>query len=217
MTPDKEDYLKCIHELGETRTKITNKRIAASMEVSAQAVTEMVKKMIAEELIIKDKEVGYYLTRKGLSLVSKLYRKHRLIEVFLDSYLNYSPDEIHQEAEVLEHTVSTTFIDRLEEKLGFPEFCPHGGTIPKKGELLIEVHNETLSQIQELGSYHIIRTHDEARLLNYLAEHGLKINDIVELVKVDDFAKTHTLAYGTNQLVIPERIAEQIYVQKINN
>lgn len=88
--------------------------------------------MIAEGLIVKDKEVGYYLTRKGLLLVSQLYRKHRLIEVFLANHLHYNADEIHQEAEVLEHTVSTIFIDRLEEKLNYPEFCPHGGIIPKK-------------------------------------------------------------------------------------
>ncbi|WP_286783419.1 metal-dependent transcriptional regulator [Streptococcus sp. UBA4344] len=216
MTPNKEDYLKCIHELGEIKTKITNKRIAALMQVSAPAVTEMVKKMIAEGLIVKDKDVGYYLTRKGLLLVSQLYRKHRLIEVFLANHLHYNADEIHQEAEVLEHTVSTIFIDRLEEKLNFPEFCPHGGTIPKKGELLIEVHNQTLSQIEELGTYQISRTHDEAHLLNYLEEHGLTINDTVDLVKVDDYAKTHTLAYQSQHLVIPERIAEQIYVQKID-
>ncbi|SDO44440.1 iron (metal) dependent repressor, DtxR family [Streptococcus equinus] len=216
MTPNKEDYLKCIHELGETQTKISNKRIAALMQVSAPAVTEMVKKLIAEGLIVKDKEAGYYLTRKGLLLVSQLYRKHRLIEVFLTNHLHYNPDEVHQEAEVLEHTVSTLFIDRLEEKLNYPDFCPHGSTIPKKGNLLIEIHNQALSQVEELGKYQICRTHDEARLLNYLEEHQLTINDVVELVKIDDFAKTHTLTYRSQEIVIPERIAEQIYVEKVD-
>lgn len=216
MTPNKEDYLKCIHELGETRTKITNKRIAELMKVSAPAVSEMIKKMIAEDLIVKDKELGYYLIKKGLLLVSELYRKHRLIEVFLANHLHYNADEIHQEAEVLEHTVSTIFIDRLEENLNFPAFCPHGGTIPKKGDFLVEIHHQTLSQIETLGTYKISRTHDEAHLLNYLEEHELAINDVVELIKVDDYAKTHTLAYHSRQLVIPERIAEQIYVEKVD-
>lgn len=214
MTPNREDYLKCIHELGESHGKITNKRIAESMKVSAPAVSEMVKKMISQALIVKDKVLGYYLTQKGLLLVSELYRKHRLIEVFLADHLHYNSDAIHQEAEVLEHTVSTLFIDRLEENLNFPKFCPHGGTIPKKGELLVESHHQTLSQTDTLGFYRISRTHDEPHLLRYLTEHHLHLNDMVELIKIDDYANTHTLAYHSYKLVVPEKIAKQIYVEQ---
>ena len=106
MTPNKEDYLKCIYEIGSRHKKITNKEIAQLMQVSPPAVTEMMKKMLAEELLVKDKKAGYLLTDLGLRLVSDLYRKHRLIEVFLVNHLGYSTDEIHEEAEVLEHTVS---------------------------------------------------------------------------------------------------------------
>ncbi|RDY77514.1 metal-dependent transcriptional regulator, partial [Streptococcus agalactiae] len=63
MTPNKEDYLKCIHELGEKNNKISNKKIAEMMQVSAPAVSEMIKKMISEQLIVKDKDLGYYLTK----------------------------------------------------------------------------------------------------------------------------------------------------------
>lgn len=217
MTPNKEDYLKCINELGESQAKVTNKGIAELMGVSAPAVSEMVKKMSNEALIAKDQKVGYHLTPKGLLLVSELYRKHRLIEVFLANELHYSPDEIHQEAEVLEHTVSTTFIDRLEESLGFPKFCPHGGTIPQKGELLQEIHRQPLNHISELGTYRICRVHDEVHLLNYLQEHHLAVNDVVELVKQDSYAKTHTLIHNSQTLIIPERVAEQIYLEKIES
>lgn len=217
MTPNQEDYLKCVHELGKSKTKMTNKRIASAMKVSAPAVSEMVKKMIADDLIIKDKDLGYYLTRKGLILVSDLYRKHRLIEVFLAKKLHYNPDEIHQEAEVLEHTVSTMFIDRLEEMLDFPALCPHGGTIPKKGVFLVEKHQQRLSQVETLGTYQISRTHDEAHLLNYLSDHHLMINDVVQLTEIDCYANTYTVSYHSQQLNIPKRIAEQIYVEKWHN
>ena len=83
MTPNKEDYLKCIYEIGTEMQKITNKEIATRMQVSPPAVTEMIKRMKNENLILKDKENGYLLTDIGLELVSELYRKHRLIEVFL--------------------------------------------------------------------------------------------------------------------------------------
>ncbi|WP_019779323.1 metal-dependent transcriptional regulator, partial [Streptococcus sobrinus] len=83
MTPNREDYLKCIYELSQGQRKMTNKEIAQEMRVSAPAVSEMIKKMISEGLITKDKVLGYDLTQKGLLLVSDLYRKHRLIESFL--------------------------------------------------------------------------------------------------------------------------------------
>lgn len=89
MTPNKEDYLKCIYEIGIDLHKITNKEIAARMQVSPPAVTEMIKRMKSENLILKDKECGYLLTDLGLKLVSELYRKHRLIEVFLVHHLDY--------------------------------------------------------------------------------------------------------------------------------
>ena len=65
MTPNKEDYLKCIYEIGTEEGKITNKEIANRMEVSPPAVTEMIKKLISEDLIIKDKDKGYLLTETG--------------------------------------------------------------------------------------------------------------------------------------------------------
>ena len=90
MTPNKEDYLKCIYEIGMELPKITNKEIAARMQVSPPAVTEMIKRMQSENLILKDQKKGYLLTDIGLKLVSDLYRKHRLIEVFLVHHLDYT-------------------------------------------------------------------------------------------------------------------------------
>ena len=77
MTPNKEDYLKCIYEIGTEEGKISNKEIANRMQVSPPAVTEMIKKLISEDLIIKDKVKGYLLTKTGKINVAELYRKHR--------------------------------------------------------------------------------------------------------------------------------------------
>lgn len=215
MTPNKEDYLKMIYEIGETEDKISNKRIAERMGVSAPSASEMIKKLIAENLIIKDKDLGYQVTREGLSLVSELYRKHRLIEIFLMQKLQYNIEEVHEEAEILEHTVSTFFINRLEECLGFPSFCPHGGTIPKRGELLVELYHQSLAHIEEIGFYMINRVHDDFDLLNYLEKNGLAIGMTVEISQIDSFAGTHTLIYPGNRLAIPTSIAKQIYVSPV--
>lgn len=212
MTPNKEDYLKCIYEIGQQDLKISNKQIAENMQVSAPAVSEMIKKMIAQDWIVKDSIKGYYLTAKGQDLVAGLYRKHRLIEVFLINQLGYSSQEVHQEAEILEHTVSDTFIDRLDQMLAFPEFCPHGGTIPKKGQALKEVNHLRLSQVQETGPYRLSRVHDQFHLLNYLASHDLKLNTLFLLEQIDAYAKTYSISFDGKQLIIPENIAKELYV-----
>ena len=215
MTPNKEDYLKCIYEIGTHTQKITNKEIAAQMQVSPPAVTEMIKKMTAEKLIVKDKTNGYLLTDLGLHLVSELYRKHRLIEAFLVHDLGYTTDQIHEEAEVLEHTVSELFVERLEKMLNFPETCPHGGTIPAKGELLVEKYQLTLDQVENAGTYRLARVHDEFELLKYLEKHDLHLGDTLILEQYDPYAQLYALKVNEKELQVNSVIAQQLYVEKI--
>ena len=216
MTPNKEDYLKCIYEIGTDMQKITNKEIAARMQVSPPAVTEMIKRMKSENLILKDKENGYLLTDIGLKLVSDLYRKHRLIEVFLVHHLDYTSDQIHEEAEVLEHTVSDLFVERLDKLLGFPQTCPHGGTIPSEGELLVEINNLPLAAVQEAGTYLLTRVHDSFELLKYLEKHAIHIGDQLQVKQFDGFSNSFTLVNKDEDLQVSMDIAKQLYVERIN-
>lgn len=216
MTPNKEDYLKCIYEIGIDLHKITNKEIANRMQVSPPAVTEMIKRMKSENLILKDKECGYLLTDLGLKLVSELYRKHRLIEVFLVHHLDYTSDQIHEEAEVLEHTVSDLFVERLEKLLVFPKTCPHGGTIPAKGELLVEINNLPLADIKEAGAYRLTRVHDSFDILHYLDKHSLHIGDQLQVKQFDGFSNTFTILSKDEDLQVGMDIAKQLYVEKID-
>ncbi|MFU2163702.1 metal-dependent transcriptional regulator [Streptococcus pluranimalium] len=214
MTPNKEDYLKRIYELGEGQVKITNKEIAAQMGVSAPAVSEMLKKMIQEDWILKDKQKGYLITQKGMALISSLYRKHRLIELFLIKDLGYSTKEVHEEAEILEHSVSDKFIDRLEAILDFPKTCPHGSRIPRKNELLHETYTKRLSDVKELGTYQLKRYHDHLDLLNYLEENQLQLGDRFELQKIDHYTQTMTLKTQHKTLILPTVITEQLFVEQ---
>lgn len=214
MTPNKEDYLKCIYQISETGEKITNKLIAELMQVSAPSVSEMVKKMLAQEWIVKDSQQGFALTDQGLALVALLYRKHRLLEVFLIQELHYTTDQVHAEAEVLEHTVSDTFIDRLEESLSFPSHCPHGGVIPGKGAALIETYQDTLDKVTKLGRYQLRRVHDDFDLLHYMDRQQLTIGLTFDLLAIDSYAKTHTIRYGEKELAIPWELAKNFFVVK---
>lgn len=216
MTPNKEDYLKCIYELSQSHQKITNKLIAEKMLFSAPAVSEMLKKMMAEGLVKKEKSLGYTLSQTALEMVAALYRKHRLIEVFLVEQLDYSPEEVHEEAEILEHTVSEHFINRLERLLDYPKKCPHGGSIPQDGQLLVERHQQQLAQLSEIGNYRLVRIHDFYQLLQYLNQHDLSIQDEFTVTSFDPFAQTITIQYKEKELAIPTSIAQQLFVEKIN-
>ena len=214
MTPNKEDYLKCIYEIGTEVEKISNKEIASRMQVSPPAVTEMIKRMISEGLLVKDKSRGYLLTDLGSQLVSDLYRKHRLIEVFLLENLDYTTEEVHEEAEVLEHTVSEHFIDKLDHMLGNPKTCPHGGTIPPKGQLLIEAYQDRLSDVSEPGTYRLRRVQDSFELLNFLDQIQLTIGDDILFKGYDDYTGLYQLQIKDQDIQINHLIAQQLYIEK---
>ena len=214
MTPNKEDYLKCIYEIGTEVEKISNKEIASRMQVSPPAVTEMIKRMISEGLLVKDKFRGYLLTDLGSQLVSDLYRKHRLIEVFLLENLDYTTEEVHEEAEVLEHTVSEHFIDKLDHMLGNPKTCPHGGTIPPKGQLLIEAYQDRLSDVSEPGTYRLRRVQDSFELLNFLDQIQLTIGDVILFKGYDDYTGLYQLQIKDQDIQINHLIAQQLYIEK---
>ena len=214
MTPNKEDYLKCIYEIGTETAKITNKEIAQRMQVSPPAVTEMMKKLLAEGLLVKDKSRGYLMTEAGLRVTSDLYRKHRLIEVFLVHHLGYATDEIHEEAEVLEHTVSDQFVERLDKLLDFPTACPHGGTIPKKGELLEEAHQHTLEAVREMGRYRIVRVQDDYHLLSYLEQHALSLGVEIEVKRFDPFTNSFEAEVDGKELHLGPTVTPHIYIEK---
>ena len=214
MTPNKEDYLKCIYEIGTEVKKISNKEIASRMQVSPPAVTEMIKRMISEGLLVKDKFRGYLLTDLGAQWVSDLYRKHRVIEVFLLENLDYTTEEVHEEAEVLEHTVSEHFIDKLDHMLGNPKTCPHGGTIPPKGQLLIEAYQDRLSDVSEPGTYRLRRVQDSFELLNFLDQIQLTIGDDILFKGYDDYTGLYQLQIKDQDIQINHLIAQQLYIEK---
>lgn len=121
MTPNKEDYLKMIYELGGNNKKVSNKQLVTRLMVSAASVSEMVTKLLKEGFVEHVPYQGIQLTQAGLQKASALVRKHRLWEVFLVNYLGYAWNEVHEEAEVLEHVTSIELARRLDKYLISPK------------------------------------------------------------------------------------------------
>jgi len=122
------DYLKAIYSCMEKEGSASNKRITDLLEVSPSSVTEMIRRLVeAGDVYLDKKEI--YLTEQGMVEVKEILTKHRLWEIFLVRYLNYSWYEVHEEADALEHATSDRLKDRLNELLNHPEHCPHGSEI----------------------------------------------------------------------------------------
>lgn len=130
-----DDYLKAILELGGAEdSRVTTNALAERLGVRTPSVTGMLQKLAGQRpaLVLYEKHRGVQLTATGKRRAWELVRHHRLLELFLHDVLKYSWDEVHDEAERLEHFISERFEDRVAAILGDPEFDPHGHLIPQK-------------------------------------------------------------------------------------
>lgn len=217
MTPNKEDYLKLIYELGGFTQKISNKAIVSGLHVSAASVSEMVSKLEKEKLVVHIPYQGVQLTDLGLQHASRLVRKHRLWEVFLVEHLGYSWNDVHAEAEVLEHVTSDTLANRLEAYLEFPDTCPHGGIIPGENQSIEEQGQKTLMEAKLQDKIKIIRVLDELELLDYLAEINLNIQDVltVEHIAAYDGPLTLVDKHG-DKIIVSHKAAHNIFIEVLS-
>jgi DtxR family transcriptional regulator, Mn-dependent transcriptional regulator len=130
-----DDYLKAILELGGAEElRVTTNALAERLNVRTPSVTGMLQRLASERppLVLYEKHRGVRLTAAGKRRAWELVRHHRLLELFLHDVLKYSWDEVHEEAERLEHFISERFEDRVAAILGDPEIDPHGHVIPQK-------------------------------------------------------------------------------------
>ena len=131
LTPVAQDYLKVIWTAQEwSREKVSTKMLAEKIGVSASTASESIRKLAEQGLVDHAKYGAVTLTEVGRQAALAMVRRHRLLETFLVNELGYAWDEVHDEAEVLEHAVSDRLVARIDAKLGFPRRDPHGDPIP---------------------------------------------------------------------------------------
>ncbi|MEG1503524.1 metal-dependent transcriptional regulator [Enterococcus sp. 22-H-5-01] len=212
MTPNREDYLKLILELGGDQKKVSNKKIVAGLSISGASVSEMINKLVKEGLVEHSPYQGVQLTAAGLEKASTLVRKHRLWEVFLVDHLGYSWNEVHDEAEVLEHVTSSQMEQRLDDYLSHPTFCPHGGMIPQEGQTVHEKSRETLVNYPEGSTIRIARVLDEKELLDYLMDLTIDIHDVYTIKEIAAYEGPITLQNDQKEVSISYKAASTIFV-----
>lgn len=129
MTGNREDYLKIIYELGGQHQKVSNKDLSKALGVSAPSVSEMIKKLLRQGFVEYSSYQGIILTKQGLKKATETRRRHLLWEVFLKEKLGYNAEDVHDEAEKLEHNTSSKLEKALDKYLNYPKTCPHGSPI----------------------------------------------------------------------------------------
>ncbi len=215
MTPNREDYLKLILELGGDQSKISNKQIVSGLTISAASVSEMITKLVKEGLVEHTPYQGVQLTLAGLTSASALIRRHRLWEVFLVEHLNYTWNEVHDDAEVLEHVTSKKLATRLEDYLNHPAYCPHGGVIPSEDEPIQEVKRLTLTSYPIGTKVRIARVLDEKELLDYLVSLDLRIHEVYTILDIADYEGPITIKNDTKTLAVSYKAASTIFVDQL--
>jgi DtxR family Mn-dependent transcriptional regulator len=175
------DYLKAVWEI-EGSGAASTKDVADRLSVSAASVTKMFARLQEMGLARYERYRGASLTERGRGEALRLVRRHRLIEIFLLEHLGYSWQEVHDEAERLEHAVSDGFTERLAEMLGHPGHDPHGDPIPTADGTLEPDDSFPLSRATTGQRVRIYRVGDEeAAKLDYLGEHGLTPGRLLEV------------------------------------
>lgn len=209
MTGNMEDYIKVIYELGGHKNRVSNKDIAKKLGISAPSVSEMIKKLLVEGYVEYELYKGVKLTDHGLEEARRVKRKHLLWEVFLVDKLGYNWDEVHEEAEKLEHVTSAKLEKLLDKYLDYPKICPHGSDIIKKGGADLEYINLENLPLNEKAK--IKRFTDNKKLLNYVKELDLNIGDKIEVLEKE--GKSITIKKDKKKISIEKEYAKKIYVE----
>jgi DtxR family Mn-dependent transcriptional regulator len=203
-----EDYVKVIYSHTEWQPEpITPSALAARLGLAPSTVTEMVKKLVADGLVEHRPYSAVRLSERGEALALRMLRRHRLIETWLVRQYGYGWDEVHDEAEVLEHSLSDRLLDAIDRQLGCPERDPHGDAIPRADGTVVRPDAVLLSEAPTGHRGQVVRISDrDPSLLRSLEECGLAVDASVEVVDAT------TVRSGGMELVLPQAAASAIWL-----
>lgn len=213
-----ENYLKTILQrcIDDDAESISTGQLAAALHVSPGTATSMLKTLADSGLAIYKPYEGASLTPAGNKLALRMLRRHRLIELFLVRTLNLTWDQVHEEAEHMEHATSDFLIDRIDEFLGHPATDPHGDPIPTAdGSMPSEADSAVKLSACPAGSrVTVIRVlNQQPEFLRYLSENGLTIEATGSVESNSAEAGVVTLKIGRRLLTLGHAAAEQLLVR----
>jgi DtxR family transcriptional regulator, Mn-dependent transcriptional regulator len=211
LTVAVQDYLKAIYALEIAGERVTTSALAARMSVSAPSATAMTKRLAELGLVERAPYRGVVLTDEGRRGALEVLRHHRLLERYLVDRLGLSLDEVHVEADRLEHALSEELEAKIDAELGFPTHDPHGDPIPDSELRVAAGGARTLVDLAPGERASVSRVPDgNPELLRYLAELGLVPGSDVELVSQAPFGGPVTMRTDTGEHAISRELADRI-------
>lgn len=217
LTISIQDYLKSIYELTESGESASTNALAAKLNVKPGSVTGMIQKLASTKpaLVEYQKHQGVTLTKEGRKAALEVIRHHRLLEAWLVQTLGYSWDEVHEEAERLEHVISEDFERRIAAAMGHPVRDPHGELIPTADLKMPSDETTPLSALRPNQSATIKRVKaSDTELLRYLEGLGLVPGTQIEVMDYSPFDHNLTLKVGRKTFVLGLNITSKVYVEE---
>lgn len=211
-----ENYVKAIFQIchAQDGEPAATGQIAGALGVSPGTVTSMLKTLSEARLASYTPYAGAQLTESGRKLALRVLRRHRLIELFLAQTLHMAWDEVHEEAEHMEHAVSELLIDRIDAYLGYPTVDPHGDPIPRADGSLANIDCHTLTACRPGERFALVRVMDQSpEFLRYLSESELALGARGEVLSNSVEAGTITVRVGQRQTTLSRAKAEKLLVQ----
>lgn len=211
-----EDYLKAIYGLSESGDAASTSSIAVALDIQPASVTGMVKRLAESGLLEHVPYKGVRLTKRGTREALRVLRRHRILETYLCQRLGYSWDDVHGEAERLEHAASDQLIEKMAAALEFPRHDPHGAPIPTRAGDIEDTDLSTLADARPGDRVRIraVRDEDSADLRSMAAEGlvpGARV--VVAEAQAVDGAVEISLGDGAEEArTIQDELARQVYV-----
>ena len=208
-----ENYLKQIYKIQEAEGRVSTSLLSERLQISAPSVTEMIKKLAEEGSVTYTPYKGVELTDAGRKKALRIVRRHRLWELFLVEVLKFHWDEIDEEAERLEHSMSAKLERRIDELLGYPGRDPHGDAIPTAEGAMERLDHRLLSNAVPGQEVIVARVSDEnPEVLQYLTKLGIRLGTRLRVQEVIPFDGSMRVTVGDVQQFISSKLARHISV-----
>ena len=214
LTESQQDYLKQIFLLGGVRGSVSTQALAERLGVRPASVTGMVQRLAQLGLVEHSRYRSVRLTPTGDRVALEMLRHHRLLETFLATALGYSWDEVHDEAERLEHVISERFEERIAEVLGHPTHDPHGDPIPNADLQLPEGRGGVpIAGVAAPGTGTIVRVSAQDRdSLNLLQRLGLVPGTRIDVL--EETSDGVRVSGGGSRYMVPVELAKEIWIME---
>lgn len=214
LTGQAEDYLKAIYELEQGGAAAGTNDLAARLGIAAASVTGMIQRLARLGLVRAERYKGARLTDAGRSAALQLIRRHRIIESYLVERLGFGWENVHEEAERLEHAASDELIARMADAIGNPTADPHGAPIPSADGEVDETRLQSISDLEEGRSATVVRMSDrDPEFLRYLDAMGIRPGARLRVRSRVPFGGPITIEVAGERHAVGAAAAERVYIR----